>query len=309
MESRGKLRTAVEYAAARFLFQAMGLLPRRFAVSAGRALAYLTYLIVPRLRRIGDVNLRMAYPEMSASARGRLLRDSMLNLGRHLGEFTRFSSITPETLRQTIDCDGLENIEAARARGRGVIILSAHLGAWEMISFTMSAFGYPFDFLVRRIENPAVERLIETIRTRFGNRTIDKRSAARVMLTTLRAGNLLALMVDINVVRNKGIFVKFFGVPACTTFIAAKLSLRTGAPLVPIFAPWDEQHQRYVMQIGAPLTIERSGNEENDVRQLTKRFTRVVEDQIRRYPDQWLWIHKRWRTQPKGQKNFYEKIE
>jgi KDO2-lipid IV(A) lauroyltransferase len=203
----------------------------------------------------------------------------------------------------------LDHIDRARALGKGVIIISAHFGAWEMISFALAAYGYPFEFLVRRIENPAVERLIDTIRTRFGNRTIDKRSAARFMVRTLRSGSLLGLLVDINVVRDKGIFVDFFGVPACTTFIAAKLSLRTGAPLLPVFAPWDECARRYVLRIGAPLTIDRSSDEERDVRQLTEKFTNVVEDQIRRHPDQWLWIHKRWRTQPKGQPNFYATIE
>ena len=309
MESRGKLRTAVEYALTRVLFWVMGVLPRSIAVCAGSAFAYLTYLSVPRLRRIGDLNLRIAYPEMRPAERRRLVRRSMLNIGRHMGEFTRFSTISPQKLRSELDCEGLEHIDRARALGKGVIIISAHFGAWEMISFALSAYGYPFEFLVRRIENPAVERLIDTIRTRFGNRTIDKRSAARFMVRTLRSGSLLGLLVDINVVRDKGIFVDFFGVPACTTFIAAKLSLRTGAPLLPVFAPWDECPQRYVLRIGAPLTIDRSGEEDRDVRQLTEKFTNVVEDQIRRHPDQWLWIHKRWRTQPKGQPNFYATIE
>jgi KDO2-lipid IV(A) lauroyltransferase len=309
MVNRGKVRTGFEYALARLLFYAMGNLPPRIAVTVGRALAFATYLVVPRLRRIGDLNLRMACPMMSPGERKRLLRRSMLNLGRHMGAFTGLARISPEELRRSVDCEGLEHIEAARQQGHGVILPSAHLGAWELMSFAMTAFGFPFDFLVRRIENPAVERLIDAIRTRFGNRAIDKRSAARAMLNTLRSGNLLALLVDINVVRDKGIFVDFFGVPACTTFIAAKLSLRTGAPLVPIFAPWDEQRHRYVMQILAPVTIERSGDEERDVRALTEKFTKVVEDEIRRYPDQWLWIHKRWRTQPKGQPNFYAELE
>jgi KDO2-lipid IV(A) lauroyltransferase len=309
MEHRPRLRTLLEYSAARLLFFTLGKLPRPVAITTGRALARAAYLIGWKLRRIGDLNLKMAFPEMSRGERKRLLRDSVVNLGRHLGEFSRFSSVTPETLRKTIDCEGLENLDAARASGRGVIIITAHLGAWEMISFALSAFGYPFDFLVRRIENPTIERLIEETRTRFGNRTIDKRGAARSMLTTLRTGGILGLAVDINVVRDKGIFVDFFGVPASTTFMAAKLALRTGATIVPVFAPWDEQRRRFAVSIGAPLTIEGSGDEKKDIEKLTSKFTRVVEDTVRRYPDQWLWIHKRWRTRPVGEKNFYEVIE
>jgi KDO2-lipid IV(A) lauroyltransferase len=112
-----------------------------------------------------------------------------------------------------------------------------------------------------------------------------------------------------NVVREQGIFVDFFGVPASTTFIAAKLSLRTGAPMVPIFAPWDDRRRRYMIYIEAPLAIERSGDEEKDIRQLTLKFTKTVEEYVRRYPDQYLWIHKRWRTRPVGEKNFYAAME
>lgn len=309
MKTRGRLTTIFEYSAARLLFSSLALLPRALAIRAGSALARSAYLVSGKLRRIGELNLAFAFPEMSPRERKLLLRDSMVNLGRHLGEFSRFSTITPEALRETIDCEGLDHLDAARARGRGVIMITGHLGAWEMASFALSAFGYPFDFLVRRIENPAIERLIENIRTRFGNRTIDKRGAARSMLTTLRTGGMLGLLVDINVVRNKGIFVDFFGVPASTTFIAAKLALRTGAAVVPIFAPWEDRRQRFVIHIGKPLTIERSGDEKEDIRQLTSSFTKIVEDNVRRYPDQWLWIHKRWRTRPVGEQNFYESVE
>ena len=306
MVNPGRLRTLLEYAAARLLFAGLALLPRPLAIRVGCAMAHIAYLVSWKLRRIGDLNLSLAFPEMNQRERSRLLRDSIVNLGRHLGEFSRFSTVTPETLRKTVDCEGLGNLEAARALGRGVILITGHLGAWEMIGFALSAFGYPFNFLVRRIDNPAIERLLENTRTRFGNRTIDKRSAARSMLTTLRTGGMLGLLVDINVVRDKGIFVDFFGVPASTTFIAAKLALRTGAAAVPVFAPWEDRRQRFVMHIGAPLTIERSGDEAEDIRRLTSMFTKTVEDYVRRYPDQWLWIHKRWRTRPVGEQNFYQ---
>lgn len=306
MKTPGRLRTILEYSAARLLFSGLALLPRPLAMSASRAMAHIAYRVSWKRRRIGELNLKLAFPEMGQGERSRLLRDSMVNLGRHLGEFIRFSTVTPEALRKTIDCEGLDNLDAARALGRGVIIITGHLGAWEMVGFALSAFGYPFNFLVRRIENPAIEQLIENTRTRFGNRTIDKRNAARSMLATIRTGGMLGLLVDINVLRDKGIFVDFFGVPASTTFIAAKLALRTGAVVVPIFAPWEDRRQRFVMYIGAPLTIERSGDEEEDIRDLTSRFTKTLEDYVRRYPDQWLWIHKRWRTRPVGEKNFYE---
>jgi KDO2-lipid IV(A) lauroyltransferase len=309
MENRSQLRTVLEYSAARLLFSGLALLPRPLALRACRAMARTAYLVSWKLRRIGDLNLQMAFPEMRRRERRRLLRDSVANLGRQLGEFSRFSKATPETLRDIVDCEGLQHVDAARALGRGVIMITGHLGAWEMIGFALSAFGHRADFLVRRSENPAIEQLIEDRRTRFGNRTIDKRNAARAMLETLRRGDILGLLVDMNVVREQGIFVDFFGVPASTTFIAAKLSLRTGAPMVPIFALWDDRRRRYMIYIEAPLAIERSGDEEKDIRQLTLKFTKIVEEYVRRYPDQYLWIHKRWRTRPVGEKNFYAAME
>ena len=309
MKHHRRLADLLQYSAARLLFFCLGRLPRRLAIAGGRALARALYRLSGKLRRIGDFNLKMAFPEMDAGERQRLLRASMVNLGRHLSEFSRLSALTPEALRKAIDCEGLENLESARTGGRGVILITAHLGAWEMISFAIAALGYPFDFLVRRIENSAIERAIEESRTRFGNRTIDKRGAARSMLTTLRTGGVLGLAVDINVVRDKGIFVDFFGVPASTTFMAAKLALRTGSPIVPVFAPWDDLRCRFVISFDAPLTIVPSGDEKEDIRQLTSSFTKIIEERVRRHPDQWLWIHKRWRTRAVGEKNFYAALE
>jgi KDO2-lipid IV(A) lauroyltransferase len=218
-------------------------------------------------------------------------------------EYSRFATITPEALCQTFDIEGLENLDAARAGKHGVILITAHLGAWELAAFALSALGYPFSFLVRRIENPKVERLIDKTRTRFGNQTVDKTSAAQRMLKILRAGDTLGLLVDINVPRSRGIFVKFFERPASTTFIAAKLALRTGAVVLPMLMPWEPQRQRFVLYLGTPLSIERTGDEKEDVRRLTSLYTQTIESYVRHYPDQWLWIHKRWRTRPKAEPN------
>jgi KDO2-lipid IV(A) lauroyltransferase len=299
--------TALQYHIARVFFAALGRLPRPLALRLGRALGYAAYLAGWKLRRVGELNLQMAFPAMAPDERRSLLRGSIVNLGRHLAEFSRFSIATPEALRGSIDYRGLENLETARARGRGILIITAHLGAWELVGFGLAALGFPFSFLVRRIENPAIERAVEDIRTRLGNRTIDKRNAARSMVVTLRSGGMLGLLADINVVRDKGLFVDFFGVRASTTFLAAKLALRTGAAVIPVFAPWEERRRRYVLDIGAPLWIEPSGDEKENIRRLTIAYTRAIEDYIRRYPDQWLWIHKRWRTQPLGEPNFYER--
>jgi KDO2-lipid IV(A) lauroyltransferase len=305
MGEQGKVRTALEYAAARTVLTGLRWLPHSLAVSTGRGIGRLAYKFRGRLQRTGFRNLELAFPELPAPEREEILRGCFINLGRLLGEVSHFPRATPESLRQLIECEGLENLEAARAQGRGVILFTGHLGAWELSSFALSAFGYPMSFLVRRIDNPLVERLIDKTRTRFGNRSIDKRAAARAMLRTLRAGEMLGILVDLNTQSHEGVFVDFFDIPASTTSGLASIALRTDAAVLPIFVPWDEKRQRFLLRIDPPLAITPTGNQQEDVRQLTALFTSVVEKYVRRYPDQWLWIHKRWNTRPAGEANFY----
>ena len=287
------------------MISGFGILPRKLAVGASSVMGRVAHRASRKLRSVGERNLAMAFPSMDEQERSRILHGVFANLGRQLSLFSHLSSISREDVREMVDCEGLENIEAARAHGRGLILITGHLGAWEMTSFALSAFGHPLSFLVRRIDNPMVERLVERMRTRFGNRTIDKRSAVRSMLRVLHAGETLGLLIDINTTASEGIFVDFFGTQASTTFVMAKLALRTGADVIPVFAPWEEERQRFVLRIGAPLKVERTGDEAEDVRRLTSLATKTVECNIRRYPDQWLWIHKRWRTRPQGEPDLY----
>jgi KDO2-lipid IV(A) lauroyltransferase len=305
MGKHGKVQTALEYATARVLLTGLGWLPRPLAVATGRGVARIAYGLSDRLRRTGFRNLELAFPEMKERERARILRGCFNNLGRLLGEFSQFQSATPESLRRIVECRGLENLEAAQALGRGVILFTGHLGAWELSSFALSAFGYPMSFLVRRIDNPLVEQMIEQTRTRFGNRSIDKRAAMRPMLRTLRAGGTLGTLVDLNTQPHEGVFVDFFGIPASTTSGIAALALHTGAAVLPVFVPWDKQQGRFVLYVDPPLNISRTRDAKEDVRELTSQLTTIVESYVRRFPEQWLWIHKRWNTRPEKDANFY----
>ena len=304
--SKSNLQINLEYATARLLLAGFGALPQNVSLRVGSMMAGCAYYFSGRLRRTGERNLRLAFPDLSASERRRLLRGCFQNLGRLLGVFSQFATANPQTLKGIIDCEGLEHLDAAQRSGRGVILFTGHVGAWELTSFALSLFDHPLSFLVRRIDNPKIETLIDRARTRLGNRTIDKTSAAREMLQTLQGGGTLGILVDLNTLDREAIFVDFFGVPASTTFMLAKLALRTGADVLPVFAPWDEQRQRFLLKMDGPLVVERTGDEEEDVRRLTQSFTSVVEDYVRRYPDQWLWIHRRWKTRPTGEPEIYD---
>jgi KDO2-lipid IV(A) lauroyltransferase len=304
--SKSNLQINLEYLIAGSLLTVFGWLPLRAALFAGSSLGRCSYYFSSRLRRTGLRNLELAFPELDQKERGRLLRGCFENLGRLLGVFSQFATNDPSRLQSMIRCEGLEHLDAARASGRGIILFTGHIGAWELSSFGLSLYGYPLSFLVRRIDNPKIERLVDTRRERLGNRTIDKRSAAREMLQIMQSGGTLGILVDLNTLDREAIFVDFFGVPASTTFMLAKLALRTDAAVLPVFAPWDPQSRRFRLKIGEPLSVERSGNDEDDVRRLTQLFTGVVEQYVRRYPDQWLWIHRRWKTRPPGEPGIYE---
>jgi KDO2-lipid IV(A) lauroyltransferase len=297
---KSTLQINLEYLIARSLLASFALLPLRLALFTGSILGGLGYYFSGRLRRTGQSNLELAFPELDVPRRKDLLRGCFQNLGRLLGVFSHFGKESPNALQAMIECEGLEHLSAAEQSGRGVILFTGHVGAWELSSFGLSLVGHPLSFLVRRIDNPKIEALVERSRTRRGNRTIDKRSAARSMLQLMQAGGTLGILVDLNTLDREGIFVNFFGVPASTTFVLAKLALRTGALVLPVFAPWDKQRGRFLLKIEQPLSYEASGDESEDVRRLTQLFTSVVEKYVQLYPDQWLWIHRRWKTRPPG---------
>jgi Kdo2-lipid IVA lauroyltransferase/acyltransferase len=309
MGKRGRTRTLLEYAAARGLLGALGTLPRPAAVAVGRALGRFAYLIGGRLRRTGEINLQLAFPDMEARQRKQLLLGCYDSLGRTLGEFSQFPRATPESLRALIDYDpvGLKHLREAEAEGRGVIFLTGHLGGWEVLSFAWSALEYPINFIVRPLDNSRVENLIEGIRTRFGNTAINKTAAARQALRALRAGGTLGILADLNTQEKEGVFVPFFDRLACTTTGAAMLALRANALVIPTCAVWDKKRGRYFFHGDPPVELVRTGDEKRDIEINTANFTVAIERMVRAYPDQWLWIHKRWHTRPAGEFSPYQR--
>ena len=307
MAKQGTLRTYLEYAPVKLVLMTLGMLPPRTAYRVGQSFGKIAYRVAGNLRRTGAINLGLAFPEKTEEERAKLLRECFDSLGRELGLFSQLRSRSSEEIKQLVETEGWENLENARAeRGNRLIYVTGHLGAWEMTSFGISLLGYPFTFLVRRIDNPLIEQLVDEVRTKFGNKTIDKLAAARSMVKLLRSGEeALGLLTDLNTLDDEAIFVDFFGVPAATTFVVAKLAVRTNTPLVPFFAPWSEKKGKYLLIAEPPILPECTGDEEADVRRVTIEITRRVENQIRQFPGQWLWIHKRWKTRPPGEPKIY----
>ena len=306
MAKRGRLQTTIEYALARVVFSGMGLLPRSAAVWLGRGFGRLGYLLLAELRRTGKRNLEIAFPELDDAEKERIVRGCFDSLGRILGEFPHLHQIPRDQLYEFVHSEGLEHLEAAKTNGGPIIFYTAHLGFWELTSFWVGACWQPFTFLVRRLDNDLIEEMIDKVRCRFGNKTIDKTAVSRQALRMLNQGGILGMLPDVNMLAREGVFVDFFGTPASTTSMMAKLALRTNALVIPVYSPWDEQRKKFLLQVEPPIAIERSGDDNTDVHNLTAAIMASIEKFVRQYPEQWLWIHKRWKTRPPGEPEIYK---
>lgn len=280
--------------------------PRRLARAAGAALGWLFYTLHRHWRQVADFNLCLAFPQMSEAERARLLKRAYRHWGWLLAEFARFPRHSARSIEDVIVYDGLENYQAAAARGQGVLYLTAHVGAWELSSFSHSLHGYPLAYLNRPLDNPRVDALVNRYRSLGGNRPIDRRDAARAIFEVLRGGGAVGILMDQNTLDGDGnVFVDFFGRPASTTAGLARIALRTGAAVVPAFVLWDEALGKYRLRFDPAVELVQTGENERDVVENTARFNKIIEDTIRRYPDQWLWIHRRWATRPRGEPPLY----
>jgi Kdo2-lipid IVA lauroyltransferase/acyltransferase len=299
------MREALEYAFAWTLLTVFRLLPRRAALAAGAGLGSVAWHVLPRLRRSGLRNLELAFPATPLAERERMLRNLYRNLGRQLAEFCQMSRYTPENTRDLARYDGLEHYVAARDKGTGVLIVTAHLGAWELSSFWHSLMGHPMTMVIRRLDNLRVDRLVNGIRCLHGNRVVHKDDFARGLLAAMHRGETVGILMDTNMTPPQGVFVPFFGVLACSASGLARVALRTGAAVLPGFMVWEGSEGKYVLRFGEEIALTRSGDDERDVIDNTARFTAAIEDAIRRYPDQWLWVHRRWKTRPEGEPPVY----
>jgi len=221
-----------------------------------------------------------------------------------LAECARFPLLTSATLPQVVRFQGLENYHAALARGRGVIFLTAHLGAWELGAFAHGLAGYRLHVVYRALDNPWLDALVNRYRTLGGNGSIEKRDSARGIVSALARNETVGILADQNTLPEEGVFVNFFGIQACMTEGIARIALRTGAAVVPAFCVWDANEGRFQI-IYEPALQFRSASGPDAVQQASQEMASVIERYVRKYPDQWLWIHRRWRTRPPGDPPFY----
>jgi KDO2-lipid IV(A) lauroyltransferase len=299
------MRKKFEYLAVLALVRLVGLLPRGAARRVGAAIGVLAFLLLPRLRSVGYRNLAIAFPAKSRAEHTAILKAEYRSLGWLLAEFCQMRKYTPENTVEFIGYKGLEHYLRARRAGNGVLILTGHLGAWELSSFYHSLMGYPMSVVIRRLDNGLVDRLVNGIRCLHGNKVVHKDDFARGLISAMRQGETVGILMDTNMTPPQGLFVDFFGTPACTASGMARVALKTGAAVLPGFLLWEDASRKYVLHFGQPLELVRSADNEADILANTALFTKALEGYIRAYPGQWLWLHRRWKTRPAGDAPIY----
>lgn len=288
------------------LLGVLGRLPRQRARAAGWALVRLLRPLLGKLDGFGNSNLQIAFPQATAAQRGALLEQQYRSLGWLLAEFALMRRYTAEqVMSEVMRYEGLQHYLDARAKGKGVLVLTGHLGAWELSSFVHSLLGHPMGMVIRRLDNPLVDALVNGIRCQHGNRILHKDDFARGLLRAMQAGETVGILMDTNMTPPQGIFVPFFGQAACTASGLARVARKTGAAVLPGFLLWIDAEQRYVLHFGEELRLVQTADAEADAHANTALFARVTEEWVRREPGQWLWLHRRWKTRPPGEPPLY----
>lgn len=301
MRHRSPVRNWTEYCLALAVVETVRWMPARLAHPLARAAVRLFLdWSVPKLRRTAERNLSLALPALSAVERRRTIDAVFGSIARVIVTFAKFPRIGPQNVEQWIRCEGAEHFTAALRQGRGVLFATAHLGNWELSAFAHALLTGPMNVLVRPLDNPLIDAMVERRRGLSGNRLIAKKDFARSILKALQANEAVGILIDQNASLDSGVFVDFFGVPACASVGFARIAARSGAAVIPGFALWSEQEQRYVLRFYPPVLI--TGDAARDTQTLHRRLEEVV----RAYPDQWLWLHRRWKTRPPGESSLYD---
>jgi KDO2-lipid IV(A) lauroyltransferase len=296
----------LQYGVAWTFVKLLGVLPRGIARALAALATRLLLVFLPKLKKTAEFNLRLAFPEWTDAQRRTVLKKMTRNLGWMAVEFARFPRYTKENIEGAVILDGHENFLAGQSRGKGVIYLTGHIGAWELSSFAHALYGFPLHYMARPLDNKPLDALVNSYRGLAGNKPIYKNEAARVMLKVLKESGTVGILADQNTMVSEGVFVDFFGTPACTTTGIARVALHTDAAVVPGYVFWDDNLRKYRLRFEPPVELVRTGDLDRDIATNTQKFAKVIEQIIRAYPDQWIWIHARWKNRPKGEAPLYK---
>ena len=280
-----------------FILSCFRCIPLRWRIHFFTGLALVFYHLSPRRRLIALHNLQNAFPEKSMTEIIMIAKGVYRNMAVIAAEFFDIPWLTKDHIRERVEVEGLEHCVEALKKKRGLLMVTAHFGNWELGAIAFSLFFQPVLLLYRPLDNLFLDRLVASVRSSTGNRLLVKNKAMRKMLRTINTNGIVGLLIDQNWSWQEGVFVEFFGRPACTSDGLARLALHTEAPVIPCFMVRREDG-KYTLVIGEVIELVDTGEQEKDVLVNTQNYTKIIEQMIRKYPDQWFWVHQRWKTQP-----------
>ena len=291
----------LEYLIVISLIKFISILTYKIASDIGCFLGRIGYLMDAKHRGIALKNLNKAFPDIDGRVINLIAKRAFENLGRSATEAIYIASRKPQLLHKTfnqwITIEGRDNIDTASEKGKGIILVTAHFGNWELLGLSHAGNGYPLNAIVRPLDNPWIDRLLTSFRSSTGARVIPKKGALKKTLRSLKNREGLMILIDQNTAQNEGVFIDFFGTPAATGRGPALIATKSGSPVIPFFIIREGKYRHRIVYCHE-ITVHKSNDIEEDVRINTENFTKVVESYIRKYPEQWFWMHQRWKTRP-----------
>ena len=261
----------------------------------------LFYYLSPKSRLIVLHNLRRSFPEMNTDEIIKIAKGVYRHFAMVAAEFFDLPLITKENIHEWVDVEGLENYQAAIAKGKGALSIVAHFGNWELMTIAIPLYLKPMYIVYRPLDSPVIDNMVEYVRTMQGNELIPKGGSGKQVMELLKENNIIGILSDQNVAAYEGVFVDFFGRPACTGVGLAVMAMRSSAPVIPAFMA-RQPSGKYKLILKPAIDVVCTDDYNADLVVNTQRFTKIVEEIVREYPDQWFWFHQRWKTKP-WQKN------
>lgn len=293
------MKDRLEYVIVLFFVSFFLILPLSFSLWLGARLGDLAYCFSRRYRNVAIQNLRSVFSEEKEEKEIRnIARRTFQNLGKNVVEFARFSKLNKDNIDRFINYEGKENLDLALQEKKGVLLLGAHFGNWELLGAAIGLKGYPVNVITRHLNNRLVDSLVNKQREQPGVKVIPHRGSAKKILKCLKRNELVGILLDQNTSWKEGVFIDFFNKKASTNFGLALLAMKTKVPVVPTFIIRQENGKHKVVYDDI-IELSFTGNRNTDLKENTQRFTKIIESYVRKYPDQWFWVHRRWKTQPR----------
>ncbi|MGQ9617528.1 MAG: lysophospholipid acyltransferase family protein [Candidatus Aminicenantia bacterium] len=289
-----KTRYFLEYLLFKIIYGLLYPFPRRFYISVGRFTGYLLFYLLKSKRKIAIDNLTLAFGKEKDKVEIELIaKKCFQHFGIMVFDLMWFMKKGEKEIKTLCKIEKIENLTSAIAHGKGILLLSAHFGNWELIPLALAINGHPINAIARKFDNPYLDRVVTKFRERYGNKVIYKQDAKREVIEFLCKGGCVGILPDQNTLKNHGIFVDFFGVPACTSTGLAVFHLKYNSPIVPVFC-FPDSNFNYIIEVKKPIFA----NSDDSLLKVTHQYTKIIEDEIRSSPHLWLWFHQRWKEKP-----------